>query len=77
MAGVLEERDQTTPIRSSANAFAKALNDELEFPRKGSDLPNYFRRAVETGARVAELGEFATKEEIRTAFARWGVNIAD
>ena len=36
-----------------------------------------FRCAVETGARAPELGEFATQKEIRTAFARWGVNIAD
>ena len=35
-----------------------------------------FRRAIEIGARAADLGEFATKEEIRAAFARWGVNIA-
>ena len=35
-----------------------------------------FRRAIEIGARAADQGEFATKKEIRAAFARWGVDIA-
>jgi len=35
-----------------------------------------FRRAVEMGIRAADSGEFATPEEIRAAFARWGVDIA-
>ncbi len=36
-----------------------------------------FRRAIESGARAADFGEFATQEEIQRAFASWGVNIAD
>jgi predicted transcriptional regulator len=32
-----------------------------------------FRRAVEAGVRAADRGAFATDEEVRTAFARWGV----
>jgi predicted transcriptional regulator len=32
-----------------------------------------FRRAVEAGVRAADRGAFATDEEMRTAFARWGV----
>jgi len=35
-----------------------------------------FRRAVEIGIQAADRGEFASPEEIQTAFARWGVNIA-
>jgi len=31
------------------------------------------RRAVEAGGRAADRGAFATDEEVRTAFARWGV----
>jgi len=31
---------------------------------------------VEMGIRAADRGEFATREEVRAAFARWGVNIA-
>jgi predicted transcriptional regulator len=32
-----------------------------------------FRRAVEAGVCAADRGAFATDEEVRTAFARWGV----
>ena len=32
-----------------------------------------FRRAVEAGVRAADRGAFATDEEVRAAFARWGV----
>lgn len=32
-----------------------------------------FRRAVEAGIRAADRGAFATDEEARAAFARWGV----
>lgn len=30
--------------------------------------------AVEEGVRQAEAGNFASKEEVRAAFAKWGVN---
>ena len=36
-----------------------------------------FRRAVEAGIRAADHGEFATAEEVRAAFARWGVTSGD
>ena len=32
-----------------------------------------FRRAVEAGIHAADRGAFATDEEVRAAFARWGV----
>ena len=32
-----------------------------------------FRRAVEAGVRAADRGAFATDEDVRAAFARWGV----
>jgi predicted transcriptional regulator len=32
-----------------------------------------FRRAVEIGIQAADRGSFATDEEVRAAFARWGV----
>ena len=34
-----------------------------------------FRRAVEAGVVAADRGAFATDEEVRKAFARWGVEI--
>lgn len=33
-----------------------------------------FRRSVEAGIRAADRGEFASSEQIKSAFARWGVN---
>jgi predicted transcriptional regulator len=32
-----------------------------------------FRKAVELGISAADRGAFATDEEVRNAFARWGV----
>jgi predicted transcriptional regulator len=32
-----------------------------------------FRRAVETGIAAANRGAFATDEEVRVAFKKWGV----
>jgi predicted transcriptional regulator len=29
--------------------------------------------AIEEGVRAADAGEFATEEEVRTVFAKWGV----
>jgi predicted transcriptional regulator len=35
-----------------------------------------FRQAVEKGIRAADRGEFATADEVKAAFTRWGVNVA-
>jgi len=32
-----------------------------------------FRKAVEVGITAADRGAFATDEEVRSVFARWGV----
>ncbi len=34
-----------------------------------------FRRAVELGIAAAERGAFATEDEVRGAFAQWGVKV--
>ena len=34
-----------------------------------------FRRAVELGITAADRGAFATDEEVRSAFAQWGVKV--
>ena len=65
MAANLKETLYTLADQLSDNATWDDVVEEVRFCR-----------AVETGARAADLGEFATKEEIQTAFARWGVNIA-
>ena len=66
MAANLKETLYTLADQLSDNATWDDVMEEIRF-----------RRAIEVGTRAADLGEFATKEEIRTAFARWGVNIAD
>lgn len=33
-----------------------------------------FRQAVERGIQASDRGEFATKEDVKNAFARWGVD---
>ena len=34
-----------------------------------------FRKAVELGIAAADRGAFATDEEVRSAFARWGAKV--
>ena len=36
-----------------------------------------FRKAVAVGIAAADRGAFASPEELRAAFARWGVNVKD
>lgn len=35
-----------------------------------------FRRAVEVGIAAAQRGAFATDDEVKTAFEKWGVDVA-
>ena len=35
----------------------------------------YVRQEIESGLEEARLGDFATDEEVRSAFAKWGVQI--
>ncbi|GAC1676996.1 MAG: hypothetical protein NVS9B2_27790 [Steroidobacteraceae bacterium] len=34
-----------------------------------------FRKAVEEGIAAADRGEFASDEEVRRVFAKWGVDV--
>ena len=58
-------------IRQKVHALAEELpadaswDDVIEEAR--------FRRAIEQGIAAADRGAFATDEEVREAFARWGV----
>ncbi len=65
MAANLKETLYTLADQLSDNATWDDVMEEVRF-----------RRAVDTGARAADHGEFATEEEIQAAFARWGVKIA-
>jgi hypothetical protein len=58
-------------IRDKVHALAEELpadaswDDVIEEAR--------FRKAVELGVAAADREAFATEEEVRNAFARWGV----
>ncbi len=64
MEANLKETIHTKAEELTANA---TWDDELEEVR--------VRRAVETGIRAADRGDFASANEVREAFGSWGVNI--
>jgi predicted transcriptional regulator len=65
----MSETKQT--IRQKLHALAEELpadaswDDVIEEAR--------FRKAVELGIAAADRGSFASDEEVRNAFSRWGV----
>ena len=63
MAANLKETLHTLADQLPDNATWEDVMEEVRF-----------RCAVEVGIQAAERGEFATHEEVRAAFARWGVN---
>jgi predicted transcriptional regulator len=54
-----------------------ALADRLPADATWKDVlyEAYIRQEVEAGLEEARRGEFATHEEVTSAFARWGVQI--
>ncbi len=56
---------------------AHALIDQLPDTASWEDVIEKarFRKAVEDGVAAADRGEFASDEEVRTAFAEWGVKV--
>lgn len=52
------------------------LADELPEAATWDDVMEEirFRKAVSVGVAAADRGAFASPEELRTAFARWGVD---
>lgn len=64
-------------MATSVKQILHNLADELPENATWEDVIEEvrFRRAVETGIRAADRGDFASKEELRIAFARWNVNI--
>jgi len=61
----------TRTIRDKVHAIA----DELPADASWDDVIEEarFRKAVESSIAAADRGSFATDEEVRDAFARWGV----
>lgn len=60
-------------LKESLHTLADQLPDNATWDDVMEEVR--FRRAVETGIRAADRGEFATQEEVRAAFSRWGISI--
>jgi predicted transcriptional regulator len=56
---------------------AHQLVDQLSETATWDDLIEQaqFRKAVEEGIAAADRGEFASDEDVRRAFAKWGVDV--
>lgn len=58
-------------LRETLHTLAEQLPEDATFEDAIERLR--FLRAVEEGKRAADRGEFATDEEIRRVFAKYGV----
>jgi predicted transcriptional regulator len=65
----MSEASQT--IRQKVHALAEELPPDASWDDVIEEAR--FRKAVELGIAAADRGAFATDEELRNAFARWGV----
>ena len=65
----MSEPKQT--IRQQVHALADELPPEASWDDVIEEAR--FRKAVELGIAAANRGSFATDEEVRNAFSRWGV----
>ncbi|MFT5118843.1 MAG: putative transcriptional regulator [Kiritimatiellia bacterium] len=65
---------RTAAIKDTLHQLADQLSDEATWDDVMEKVR--FRQAVEKGIRAADRGEFATAEEVKAAFTRWGVNVA-
>jgi predicted transcriptional regulator len=65
----MSEASQT--IREKVHALAEELPSDASWDDVIEEAR--FRKAVELGIAAADREAFATDEEVRSAFARWGV----
>jgi len=65
----------TSAIRETLHQLADQLGDDATWDDVMEKVR--FRQAVEKGLRAADRDEFATQDEVKAAFKRWGVNVAD
>jgi predicted transcriptional regulator len=57
-------------IRQKVHALAEELPPDVSWDDVIEEA--HFREAVELGIAAADRGSFATDEEVRSAFSRWG-----
>lgn len=65
----------TPAIKETLHQLADQLNDDATWDDVMEKVR--FRQAIEKGIRAADRGDFATQDEVKTAFTRWGVNVRD
>jgi predicted transcriptional regulator len=65
----VSEANQT--IREKVHTLADQLPSDASWDDVIEEAR--FRKAIELGISAADRGAFATDEEVRAAFARWGV----
>jgi membrane protease subunit (stomatin/prohibitin family) len=64
---------QTINIKQEAHKLVDQLPDGATWEDVMYEA--YVRQAVQEGIEAADRDEFASDEEVRRRFARWGVNI--
>jgi predicted transcriptional regulator len=71
------EEDLMSEASQTIQQKVHALAEELPPDASWDDVIDEarFRKAVELGIAAADRGAFATDEEVRSAFARWGAKI--
>lgn len=62
-------------IKETLHQLADQLGDDATWDDVMEKVR--FRQAVEKGIRAADRGDFASEEEVKATFKRWGVNVAD
>jgi predicted transcriptional regulator len=69
------DKDPLHDLRQELHALAERLPDTASW----ADVVEYarFRAAVAEGKAAARRGDFATDEEVRAMFAKWGVDVED
>jgi len=77
MATVTARIDEDTQDR--LDQLAKATDRSRSWlvadaVRRYIEEENWQVAAIEEGVRQADAGDFASEEEVKAAFARWGVN---
>jgi len=63
--------DSKQTLRQKVHALAEELPPDASWDDVIEEAR--FRKAVELGVAAANRGSFATDEEVRNAFSRWGV----
>lgn len=63
----------TPAIKETLHELADQLSDNATWDDVMEKV--HFRQAVDKGIRAADRGDFATQEEVKSVFKRWGVNV--